>query len=203
VYATSGYDLAKTVAAILRSNVFFSERAYRALPKSPIEFVIGLQRYMRFERVPLDTLTWLERMGQIPLMPQTVKGWDGGPTWINTTTMLARMNYVNEVVQAHAGPNAMAAPANGRPNFPSDLKGLRDPSSILAAAGGMRAERVLDVVVDGLVQQDVTSQLRATLLDYLNGTNADNPQPFGAETFETRTRGLLALVSTLPAYNLN
>jgi uncharacterized protein DUF1800 len=200
VYATSGFDVGKTVGTILRSNVFFSERAYRALPKSPIEFVIGLQRYMQFAQVPLDTLTWLERMGQIPLMPLTVKGWDGGPTWINTTTMLARMNYVNEVVQAHPGPGRAMT---GGPKFPSDLVGLRDPAAIVAAAGGLHADRVLDVVLDDLVQQDVTSQLRATLLDYLSGATADNPQPFGAETFETRTRGMLALVSTLPAYHLN
>jgi uncharacterized protein (DUF1800 family) len=44
-YAVSGYDIAKTVGTILRSQVFFSTRAYRALPKSPIEFAIGLLRY--------------------------------------------------------------------------------------------------------------------------------------------------------------
>ena len=242
VYATSGFDIGKTVGTILRSNVFFSPRAYRALPKSPIEFVIGLQRYMQFPQVPLDTLTWLGRMGQIPLMPQTVKGWDGGPTWINTSTMLARMNYVNEVVHAQksaaaaapgTGSATMAAGAGGAsmpsasssvgtsmspastgpamngttvstmPKFPSSLPSMRDPGAIVASAGGLHAERVLDAVLGGVVQRDVTSDLRGTLLAYLDGVNTDNPQPFGPETFELRTRGLLALVFTLPANNLN
>ena len=33
-YALSGFDLAKTVGTMLRSNVFYSSRAYRAIPKS-------------------------------------------------------------------------------------------------------------------------------------------------------------------------
>jgi len=207
VYATSGFEIGRTVGAIIRSNVFFSPRAYRALTKSPIEFVIGLQRYMQFPQVPLDTLTWLARMGQIPLAPKTVKGWDGGPTWINTTTMLARMNYVNEVVHAQVG-TAQAATMSGTtvelmPRFPSNLPSMLVPSAIVAAAGGTIAERVLDEVVAGVVQGDLTSELRTTLLAYLNGTRTDNPQPFGPETFETKTRGLLALALTLPANHLN
>ncbi|MBC5811158.1 MAG: DUF1800 domain-containing protein, partial [Candidatus Eremiobacteraeota bacterium] len=66
-YALSGYDLAKTVGAIVRSNVFFSTRAYRALPKSPIEFAIGLLRYAGVAQMPPDIPYWLARMGQDPL----------------------------------------------------------------------------------------------------------------------------------------
>ena len=99
-YALSGGDIAKTVGTILRSNVFYSARAYRALPKSPIEFVIGTLRFMNVRKVPKDTVAWLQRMGQEPLAPPSVKGWDGGPTWINTGTLLARFNYVNRVVKA-------------------------------------------------------------------------------------------------------
>jgi hypothetical protein len=213
VYAVSGFDIARTVGTIVRSNAFFSPRAYRALPKSPIEFVIGVQRFMQFPSVPLDTLTWLGRMGQVPLSPLTVKGWDGGPTWINTTTMLARMNYVNEVVHAQParstqgveakGPVQDAARLPGMPKFPSQLPSMLDPDAIIAAAGGLDAEKVLDAVVRGTVEDDVTGDLRATLRAYLDGAGSDNPQPFGPETYAIRTRGLLGLALTLPANNLN
>ncbi len=79
-YALSGYDVAQTVGTILRSNVFYSSRAYRAMPKSPIEFVVGTLRFMEVRKVPKDTVYWLQRMGQIPLAPPSVKGWEGGPT---------------------------------------------------------------------------------------------------------------------------
>jgi uncharacterized protein (DUF1800 family) len=56
-YALAGYDLAKTVGTILRSNVFSSTRAYRAVPKSPIEFAIGLLRFVGRRSSPRDCPT--------------------------------------------------------------------------------------------------------------------------------------------------
>ena len=108
-YALSGADLAKTVGTILRSNVFFSPRAYRAIPKSPIELAIGTLRYIGAGSVPPNLPYQLARMGQEPLNPPSVKGWDGGPAWINTSTLLARFNFVNALV-------AQTAPGkNGQP----------------------------------------------------------------------------------------
>ena len=106
-YALSGFDIAHTVGTILRSNVFYSTRAYRALTKSPIEFTIGTLRFMNVHGAPRDTIAWMKRMGQEPLAPPSVKGWDGGPAWINTATLLARFNYVNRIVRS-APPRASA-----------------------------------------------------------------------------------------------
>ena len=109
-YALAGYDVAKTVGTILRSNVFFSPRAYRAIPKSPIELAIGTLRYIGAQTVPTNLIYQLARMGQEPLNPPSVKGWDGGPAWINTSTMLARFNFVNGLIaQTAPGKNGVAA----------------------------------------------------------------------------------------------
>ena len=40
-------------------------------------------------------------MGQDLLDPPSVKGWDGGPAWINTATLLARINFANGLSQSH------------------------------------------------------------------------------------------------------
>lgn len=212
-YAISGYDLAKTVGTILRSNVFYSTRAYRALPKSPIEFVIGLQRLMQVKAVPKDTIGWLQRMGQEPLAPPSVKGWDGGPTWINTATLLARFNYVNRLVRSAppkpASPTAMsamttamsAAPANNQPDpatFPAWT-----PDQVVQQAGSMEAGKVLAAIVVDVVQDDVTSDVRRTLVDYLNSTGASQPVPLGPENYEEKIRGALALTLNLPSNQLN
>lgn len=213
-YALSGYDLAKTVGAILRSNVFYSTRAYRALPKSPIEFVIGLQRLMQVKAVPKDTIGWLQRMGQEPMAPPSVKGWDGGPTWINTATLLARFNYVNRLIRtsppkaaapaalgAMATPAMTAAPANNQPDsatFPAWT-----PDQVVQQAGGMDAGKVLAAIVVDAVQDDVTSDVRRTLVDYLNSTGASQPVPLGPENYEEKIRGALALTLNLPSNQLN
>jgi uncharacterized protein (DUF1800 family) len=182
VYALSGYDVAKTVGTILRSNVFFSPRAYRALPKSPVEFAIGTLRYLGFTAVPDDMPYWLSRMGQDILQPPSVKGWDGGPLWISTATLLARFNLVNKLV----GSPALAL----------------TPDSLVAAAGGMNAENVLETIVAGALQDDVTSDVRQTLRDFLDSKNAAVPVPLGPENYQTKIRGALALALNLPANQL-
>jgi uncharacterized protein (DUF1800 family) len=219
-YVLSGNDIAKTVGTILRSNVFYSQRAYRALPKSPIEFVIGLQRFMDVKAVPKDTIYWLQRMGQIPLAPPSVKGWDGGPTWINTATLLARFNYVNRIVKTSPPPAAvakaaatmtsMAAPMMpAMPAMPApapvDLKTFAafTPDEIVQRSGGLDATKVLATIVSDAVQDDVTSDVRETLLDYLNSTTATVPVPLGPENYQEKIRGALALTLNLPSNQLN
>jgi uncharacterized protein (DUF1800 family) len=210
-YALSGYDIAKTVGTILRSHVFYSQRAYRALPKSPIEFTIGLQRFLGVKAVPKDTIFWLQRMGQIPLAPPSVKGWDGGPAWINTSTLLARFNYVNRLVKT--SPPAAPVPASGTmmagatmtaaPAVDRDTYATLTPDAIVERAGGLDAGRIVQTIARDALQDDVTSDVRATLLDYLNSTGATLPTPFGPENYQEKIRGALALALNLPSNQLN
>jgi hypothetical protein len=192
VYALSGYDLGKTVGTILRSNVFFSARAYRAMPKSPLEFTLGTLRLMQVAEVPTDTVGWLRRMGQEPLAPPSVKGWDGGPAWINTSTMLARFNYVNRVVRA-APPRGTAPPT-----FPAFT-----PDDVVRRAGGLAPGDVLATISRDTVQDDMTGSFRQTLLAYLESADASLPTPLGPENYQEKIRGALALALNLPANQLN
>ncbi|MBV8751136.1 MAG: DUF1800 domain-containing protein [Candidatus Eremiobacteraeota bacterium] len=197
VYALSGFDVAKTVGTILRSNVFYSTRAYRAIPKSPIELVIGTLRYLGAQTVPAYTTYKLAQMGQEPMNPPSVKGWDGGPTWINTTTLLARFNFINGLIaQTAPGKNGQAAvPA---PNVsPDDM----------VQRYGMDPAKVAAAIVSGIVQDDVTSDVRGTLVAYLNSqtpsTSVQNPVPFGPENYQDKIRGALALALNLPVNQLD
>jgi len=228
IYGVSGYDIAKTVGAILRSNVFYSPRAYRALPKSPIEFTIGLLRFMGAKSIPARLPDALRRMGQEPLAPPSVKGWDGGPAWINTNTLLARFNFVNGLLATGAAPlavdpNAMNANAmNPNAMSPNALNGNAvnapaavpapsvTPDAIVAQAGGMDAERVVDAIVSDALQDDVTSDIRSTLIAFLNSTgnvaaagSQVNAIPFGPENYQEKIRGALALALNLPVNQLN
>ncbi len=197
VYALSGFDIAKTVGTILRSNVFYSTRAYRALPKSPIEFAIGTLRYLGVSAVPPNLIYQLARMGQEPLNPPSVKGWDGGPAWINTSTLLARFNFVNGLV-AQTAPGKNGQPAVAAPNANPDT---------LVGRVGMNAANVAGALVAGAVQDDVTSDVRATLVGYLNNATPTagmpNPLPFGPENYQDKIRGALALTLNLPVNQLD
>jgi uncharacterized protein (DUF1800 family) len=196
VYALSGFDVAKTVGTLLRSNVFYSARAYRAIPKSPVEFAIGTLRYIGAQTVPPNLVYQLARMGQEPLNPPSVKGWDGGPAWINTSTLLARFNFVNGLV-AQTAPGKDGRPAVSAPNVAPDE---------LVRRAGMNPAKVAEAIVGGVVQDDVTSDVRATLVAYLNSqtpsATTQNPMPFGPENYQDKIRGALALILNLPVNQL-
>jgi uncharacterized protein (DUF1800 family) len=220
VYSVSGLDIAKTIGAILRSEVFYSARAYRAVPKSPIEFTIGLLRFAGVPRVPPTLPDALRRMGQEPLAPPSVKGWDGGPTWINTNTLLARFNFVNALIAtspAAAGSFAAAGPMQAL-NVAQSLRAASvpgyapnvAPDAIVARAGGMDAGRIVDAIVSDALQDDVTSDIRSTWLAFLNSSGATamnagqaNALPFGPENYQEKIRGALALTLNLPVNQLN
>jgi hypothetical protein len=53
-------------------------------------------------------------MGQLPYYPPTVAGWEGGLSWLNTNTALARFGFVADVI-ANA-PNGSPAKVVDVPN---------------------------------------------------------------------------------------
>ncbi|MBV8603027.1 MAG: DUF1800 domain-containing protein [Candidatus Eremiobacteraeota bacterium] len=187
VYAYSGYDIGKTLGTILRSNVFYSSRAYRALPKSPLEFTIGTLRLLQVATVPANSIYLLQRMGQEPLAPPSVKGWDGGPTWINTSTLLSRFNFINQIVNQ----------ATAKTDDPMGA------DKIVAAAGGMNADKILSLLTASAVQDDVPAEIRVSLGDYMQSRTGTNPTPFGPENYAEKIRGALALTLNLPVNQLN
>jgi uncharacterized protein (DUF1800 family) len=187
VYALSGFDIAHTLGSILRSNVFYSPRAYRAVPKSPIEFAVGTLRYIGATQIAPNLPAVLARMGQEPMNPPSVKGWDGGPAWINTSTMLARFNFVNTLI----------ASANVQPDV------------LVHDAGGYNAARIVELLTASALQDDVTGDVRTTLVEYLTGAGGGpqggmtNVLPFGPENYQEKIRGVVALTLNLPVNQLN
>src|SRR6185295_1617485 len=82
----------KLVALMLRSNLFFSPAAYRARIKSPVEFAVGIVRGLEGVVGSTPLVQAMENLGQVLFAPPSVKGWDGGPTWLNAQTLLGRNN---------------------------------------------------------------------------------------------------------------
>jgi uncharacterized protein (DUF1800 family) len=98
---TSGYSIRHVMEVILRSRHFYSESAYRRRVKSPVEFSLGLVRSLEVPRSGLNLLALAaacDRQGHKLFAPPSVKGWDGGTSWLNSATMLERLNWAADVV---------------------------------------------------------------------------------------------------------
>ena len=100
-FRESGYDIRVALAEILTCDPFYASEHRGVLVKSPVELVVGTLR--SFDLRPEKALPFAiaaAGMGQNLLSPPNVKGWPGGETWINTTTLLARKQFVDRIARA-------------------------------------------------------------------------------------------------------
>jgi uncharacterized protein (DUF1800 family) len=99
------YDIGHVVGVILRSRHFYDSAVRRQRITSPVEFSSGLLRILEIPRTEVRLLALAlacERQGQDLFYPPNVKGWDGGKTWLNSTTVLERGNWCNDVIWGNA-----------------------------------------------------------------------------------------------------
>src|ERR1700680_1576861 len=94
VIKKNDFHLAPVMSTLLQSNAFYSERAYRALVKSPVEFAIGTYKAFGLGQIDPSAQVALVQMGQILFYPPNVAGWPGGANWLTSQTMIARQNFV-------------------------------------------------------------------------------------------------------------
>lgn len=93
VYLAKKRNIGDTVRVLLRSQLFFSDRAYRSMVKSPADFVVGMVRCMGGQAAPKQLALAMTKMGQAILEPPNVAGWKGGRSWITSASWLVRSNF--------------------------------------------------------------------------------------------------------------
>ncbi len=103
----AGYETTAALRAILMSDAFWAQANRGALVKAPVDFVIGTLRTLNVD-VPdaLPIVFVLRNLGQDLFAPPNVRGWPGGETWINSTTLLARKQFVDRLLRAEEMPPA-------------------------------------------------------------------------------------------------
>ena len=95
----SDLNIAPVVERIFASNIFYSPLAVGQKVRSPVELGIGLLRCLNGSSNLDRVAQRLDEIGQAVFYPPNVKGWDGGRTWINTSTLLGRSNLVGELLR--------------------------------------------------------------------------------------------------------
>jgi uncharacterized protein (DUF1800 family) len=176
------FETAPVLSMLLRSNVFYSARTYRALVKSPVEFVVGSYQLYGIDTVDLPTLGVLNRMGQTLFHPPSVKGWDGGIAWLNSQTVLTRENFASTLM---ASQQMMSA------------------QSWLSAGVPANARAAVDKLVGTILYGDASEAGMAQVQAYLDGTGTSALGTFSPENFEERMRGGAYLTMAMPAYQLS
>ena len=99
-YFRSNYDITSMLRVLFNSD-FFKKARFTKI-KSPAETVIGTIRLVgdyTFPKPGLDALTLnIRYMGQDLLNPPTVEGWHTGREWIDSGTLVERINFTADQV---------------------------------------------------------------------------------------------------------
>jgi uncharacterized protein (DUF1800 family) len=149
-FREANYDVKVPLATILKSRLFFDASVRRHRIKSPVEFTVGTVRALEVVKPTVQADALAEscaRMGQGLFAPPSVAGWEGGPAWANSTTMLHRTNFALAVLSTE---NAA-------------LGKRLDPLALARRHGATPGKEVARFYTDLLVQDGFDPKVRATV----------------------------------------
>jgi len=122
-------------------------------------------------------------MGQDLLNPPSVEGWHTGQEWINSGSLMARINFVAQLV--------------GDPSLP----GVRAIIERLKAKGALSSEQLVDGCLDLLGPVEVGSDTRKELIDQANTWGQLSwASEVSAKTADKRVGELLQLIVATREY---
>ena len=203
-FRKSEYDIAALLRTVLSSRHFYSAHAFRQRIKSPVEYVLGAVQavYRNYGEGEADyrplrqqvLVGRLGAMGQQLFAPPNVKGWPGGRSWLNTSTVLERDNFATALATgslwADAPGPAAEAPAESVP--PRAF----DPARLMQEEEVHRPEDVVRALLDLYVPGGVRAAARAKLVAFVAESG-----PGGAE-LDRRVRETVQVILTMPEYQL-
>lgn len=101
LFRAGNYEMKPLLRALFLSPAFRDPANRGALVKSPIELIVGTVHVFG---LPVPDQTPLARMaaglGQALFAPPNVKGWPGGESWITTSTLLLRQQFLRRLIEA-------------------------------------------------------------------------------------------------------
>ena len=150
-FVSSKYDMRATLRVLFNSD-FFKEARF-AKVKSPAEVVVGTMNLVGdFKGIPVPGLIDIgvepTNMGQSVLDPPSVEGWHTGAEWIDSGSLVRRINFV--------------ADRMGDLSLP----GVQDIVSRVRAMGTISSEQLVDSCLDLIGPLEVGERTREELLTH-------------------------------------
>jgi len=106
------YNIETLMRHVFSASWFYDPINIGAKIKSPVDLLIGIQKIVPIQFSEKFELLKIQRMlGQTLLKPPNVAGWEGGKSWIDSNTMLARLRLASLLV------NEFKIPINEKEGF--------------------------------------------------------------------------------------
>ncbi len=190
-YFESGYQVRSLLRTLFNSEYFKSPEARFARVKGPVEMVVGAVRMAGSYQTPTLGIEKVSNnmlyMGQGLLQPPTVEGWHEGAEWIDSGSLVERVNFAGKEL------------ANVRsPGVRSIIDRLADDND-----GVLSPAEFADGCVDLLGPIDVSEETRSVLVDFASrqgDLNLRGRQP--GDDAEQRVGHMLRLIAATQEYQL-
>ena len=181
----SDYDIKATLRVLFNSGFFKNARFARL--KSPTEVVVGALRLVGGAGFPAPGLGDLSRqpcyMGQDLLNPPSVEGWHTGVEWINSGSLMRRVNFTADLIGD-----------TQRPGIQAIINRLREQ-------GATSPEQLVDGCLDLLGPLEVVDESRRELIDFVGESgNAAWDSDAAVSASMERVGELLQLIVSLREY---
>ena len=191
-YFDSGYEIRAVLRTLFLSDYFMSEKARYARVKGPVELLVGAIRQAGSYRTPTLGVHQLAYqgffMGQGLLQPPSVEGWHEGMEWIDSGSLVERVNFVAQELSS------------------LDKPGVRAIIDRLAAENGgtLTPEQLVDQCLDLLGPVAVEDDTRTALVDFAaaggGALNLSGHQP--GDDVEQRVSNVLRVIASTREYQL-
>src|SRR5579863_991840 len=184
-FRDSKFDMTAVLRVMLNSDFFKNARFQHV--KSPAEVVVSTLRFVGGYEIPKPGYGELSMntayMGQDLLNPPSVEGWHTGKEWINSGSLMARINFMAEKIGDTSAP------------------GVRGIINRLKAKGTLTPEQLVDGCLDYLgpvqVNPDTKQELAAQAKEWgqISWDSKAN-----AKQADTRTSQMLQLIVATREY---
>jgi uncharacterized protein (DUF1800 family) len=187
-YFSSGYNIGAMLEALFTADFFKSEDVRYAKVKSPAEVVAGTLRLAGDHREVKPGLFEISQepkyMGMDLMNPPTVEGWHTGREWIDSGTLVERINFASDYLGN------------------TDMPGIKDIVSRLASRGSSLTpadfvDGCLDLVGPLVVGDDTREELTSHAQksgELSHGSEADSAE------FTRRTGEMLQMIAATAEY---
>ncbi len=102
-FYNSGYDIRSLMINIFTSSWFYNQKNIGNQIKSPVVWMVGMRRQLPMEIQNPAVQLILERLlGQVLFSPPNVAGWPGGKHWIDSSSLMLRMQVPRIISQSDA-----------------------------------------------------------------------------------------------------
>ena len=188
-YFDSDYEVASVLRVLFNSEYFKSDKARYARVKGPVESVVGTARMAgSYSEPTLDVHgLWAQAMfmGQGLLAPPTVEGWHEGTEWIDSGSLVERVNFATKEF--------------GDPNKPGVNNIIEKLSE--QAGGTLNPERLVDTCLDLMGPIQVEDRTREGLIEFADALGEVNLEE-SRSTERQKVADTLSMIASTREYQL-